>query len=95
MTSKSVNSDDKNMKVAMVAYTPQPVRPRGSNSIDKDSLRTMGLPWQHCTLGYMDVPWLPGVYGYCTLWWHLWSSHIMVQVTLSLHPVLTVWCCIH
>ena len=36
--------NDKNTRVAMVACTPQPVRSRGSNSFDKDSLRTIGLP---------------------------------------------------
>ena len=46
---------DKNTRVAMVACTPQPVRSRGSNSFDKDSLRTIGLPWQPYTLGYMDI----------------------------------------
>ena len=45
---------DKNTSVAMVAYT---VRYRGSNSFDKDSIRTIGLPWHPCTLGYLDVPW--------------------------------------
>ena len=27
----------------------------------------------------IHVPWLPRVYGYCTLWQHLDPSHIMVQ----------------
>ena len=47
MTSNSVNSYmyDKKTRVAMVAYTP-----RGSDSFDKDSFRTVGLPWQPCTL---------------------------------------------
>ena len=63
-----VYSYDKNTKVAMVACTPPLVTSRGSNSFDKDSLRTIGLPWQPYTLGYMDIPWLPRMYGYCTLW---------------------------
>ena len=45
---------DKNTSVAMVAYT---VRYKGSNNFGKDSIRTIGLPWHPCTLGYLDVPW--------------------------------------
>ena len=48
-----VHRYEKNTKVAMVACTLQPVTSRGSNSFDKDSCRTIGLPWQPYTLGYM------------------------------------------
>ena len=53
--SNRVHSYDKNTKVAIVHCTPQPDISRGSNSFDKDSFRTIGLPWQ---------PYALGVYGY-------------------------------
>ena len=57
MTSNLVNSYDKNIRVAVVAYTHQPVMSRGSNS---DSLRTIGVamaamyPYPSC-LGYVGI----------------------------------------
>ena len=65
MISNMVHSYDKNTKVAMVACTPQPVTSRGSNNFDKDSRRTIELPWKPYTLEHMDIPWLPRVYEYC------------------------------
>ena len=74
-----VHSYDKNTKVAMVAGTPQPVMSRGSN---KDSLRTIGLPWQLYTLGYMDIPWLLGYTGIVPCG-GAFDPRIMVQILLS------------
>ena len=49
MMSNTVHSYDKHTKIAMVACT---VTSGGSNSFDKDSCTTIGLPWQPYTLAH-------------------------------------------
>ena len=88
--SNSVNSYDKNTRVAMVAYTPQQDTSSGSKSFDKDSFRTIGLPWQLYTLGYMD-PGCLGCMGIVHCGGVFDPSQIMVQVCVCIHVCVCVW----
>ena len=42
-------------------------------ALTRTAVYRIGLPWQPYSPGCMDIPWLPRMYGYCTLWQHLWS----------------------
>ena len=67
----------------MAAYT-------GTNSFDKDSLRTTGLPWQPCTIQWRSTKTISGPAKECTRKARDFLKLINIQITFVNRSFLSV-----